>query len=115
MSENDRHVPIYPAIREKSSNLTQYRQMADRHGNVIHLGERECTIQRRYQKLLEESPSPRLTEELRERMGDAAVTAAKAVRYFNAGTVEFLVDKDDNFYFMEINARIQVEHPLPVP
>jgi len=90
----------------------EFQVLADRHGNVIHLGERECTIQRRYQKLLEESPSPRLTEELRERMGDAAVTAARAVKYFNAGTVEFLVDKDDNFYFMEINARIQVEHPV---
>ena len=90
----------------------EFQVLADRHGNVIHLGERECTIQRRYQKLLEESPSPRLTENLRERMGDAAVTAARAVKYFNAGTVEFLVDKDDNFYFMEINARIQVEHPV---
>ncbi len=90
----------------------EFQILADRYGNVIHLGERECTIQRRYQKLLEESPSPSLTEKLRERMGDAAVTAARAVKYFNAGTVEFLVDKDDNFYFMEINARIQVEHPV---
>ncbi|MEE9417919.1 MAG: acetyl-CoA carboxylase biotin carboxylase subunit [Desulfatiglandaceae bacterium] len=90
----------------------EFQILSDRYGNLIHLGERECTIQRRYQKLLEESPSPRLTEELRERMGDAAVTAARAVKYFNAGTVEFLVDKDDNFYFMEINARIQVEHPV---
>jgi len=90
----------------------EFQILSDRYGNVIHLGERECTIQRRYQKLLEESPSPSLTEKLRERMGDAAVTAARAVKYFNAGTVEFLVDKDDNFYFMEINARIQVEHPV---
>ena len=90
----------------------EFQILADKYGNVIHLGERECTIQRRYQKLLEESPSPSLTEKLRERMGDAAVTAARAVKYFNAGTVEFLVDKDDNFYFMEINARIQVEHPV---
>lgn len=90
----------------------EFQILADRYGNVIHLGERECTIQRRYQKLLEESPSPSLTEKLRERMGDAAVTAARAVKYFNAGTVEFLMDKDDNFYFMEINARIQVEHPV---
>jgi len=90
----------------------EFQILADRYGNIVHLGERECTIQRRYQKLLEESPSPSLTEKLRERMGDAAVTAARAVKYFNAGTVEFLVDKDDNFYFMEINARIQVEHPV---
>jgi acetyl-CoA carboxylase biotin carboxylase subunit len=90
----------------------EFQILADRYGNIVHLGERECTIQRRYQKLLEESPSPSLTEKLRERMGDAAVTAARAVKYFNAGTVEFLMDKDDNFYFMEINARIQVEHPV---
>ncbi len=90
----------------------EFQILADRQGNIVHLGERECTIQRRYQKLLEESPSPRLTDELRGRMGDAAVTAARTVRYFNAGTVEFLMDQNDNFYFMEINARIQVEHPV---
>lgn len=90
----------------------EFQVLADRYGNAVHLGERECTIQRRYQKLLEESPSPRLTAELRGRMGEAAVSAAIAVGYFNAGTVEFLVDKHDNFYFMEINARIQVEHPV---
>jgi acetyl-CoA carboxylase, biotin carboxylase subunit len=90
----------------------EFQILADRHGNVTHLGERECTIQRRYQKLIEESPSPVMTPELRERMGQAAVAAAKAVRYVNAGTVEFLVDADGNFYFMEINARIQVEHPV---
>lgn len=90
----------------------EFQILADRFGNIAHLGERECTIQRRYQKLIEEAPSPRLTPELREAMGGAAIKAAKAVTYFNAGTVEFLLDKDDNFYFMEINARIQVEHPI---
>ena len=86
--------------------------LADEHGNVIYLGERDCSLQRRNQKVLEESPSPVMTEELRKRMGEAAVRAAKACGYANAGTVEFLVDKDLNFYFMEMNARIQVEHPV---
>ncbi len=90
----------------------EFQVLADTFGNVCHLGERECTIQRRFQKLIEESPSPRLTPELRKTMGQAAVAVAKAVNYVNAGTVEFLVDKDDNFYFMEVNARIQVEHPV---
>jgi acetyl-CoA carboxylase biotin carboxylase subunit len=90
----------------------EFQILADRFGNVTHLGERECTIQRRYQKLIEESPSPKLTTALRNKMGAAAVSVAKAVKYFNAGTVEFLLDPDDHFYFMEINARIQVEHPV---
>jgi acetyl-CoA carboxylase, biotin carboxylase subunit len=90
----------------------EFQILADRFGQVTHLGERECTIQRRYQKLIEESPSPKLTPEFRNRMGAAAVAVAKAVKYFNAGTVEFLVDREDHFYFMEINARIQVEHPV---
>ena len=86
--------------------------LADEHGNVIYLGERDCSLQRRNQKVLEESPSPVMTEDLRRRMGEAAVRAAKACGYSNAGTVEFLVDKDLNFSFMEMNARIQVEHPV---
>jgi acetyl-CoA carboxylase biotin carboxylase subunit len=86
--------------------------MADMHGNVIHLGERECSIQRRHQKLLEESPSPVMDEDQLQRMGAVAVSAARAVSYVNAGTIEFLVDKDRNFYFLEMNTRLQVEHPV---
>lgn len=86
--------------------------LADNYGNVVHLGERDCSLQRRNQKVLEESPSPIMTPELREKMGTAAVAAAKVSGYQNAGTIEFLVDKDKNFYFMEMNTRIQVEHPV---
>ena len=86
--------------------------LADEHGNCIHLGERECTIQRRHQKLLEEAPSPAITPELREKMGAVAVNACKEIGYSSAGTFEFLLDEDGSFYFMEMNTRIQVEHPV---
>lgn len=86
--------------------------VGDKHGNYVHLGERDCTIQRRRQKLIEEAPSPVLTPKLREKMGQAAVNIVKAAKYFSVGTVEFLLDKDLNFYFMEVNTRIQVEHTV---
>ncbi len=90
----------------------EFQIMADKQGHVVHLGERDCSIQRRHQKVLEESPSIAISQELRKKMGETAVRAARAVGYENAGTIEFLLDKDKNFYFMEMNTRIQVEHPV---
>jgi acetyl-CoA carboxylase biotin carboxylase subunit len=96
--ENARHIEI--------------QILGDMHGNIIHLGERECSIQRRHQKLIEEAPSPVVDETLRQKMGDIAVQAARAVNYYSAGTMEFVMDKDRNFYFLEMNTRLQVEHPV---
>lgn len=86
--------------------------LADKHGNMVHFGERDCSIQRKNQKLIEESPSPVVSPEMREQMGQAALSACQRVNYTNAGTVEFIVDEALNFYFMEMNTRIQVEHPV---
>jgi acetyl-CoA carboxylase, biotin carboxylase subunit len=90
----------------------EFQMLADEYDHVVHLGERDCTIQRRHQKLIEESPSPSLDPKLRKKIGDLAIKGVKSVGYVNAGTMEFLLDKDGNFYFMEMNARIQVEHPV---
>ncbi|EOD00986.1 acetyl-CoA carboxylase biotin carboxylase subunit [Caldisalinibacter kiritimatiensis] len=90
----------------------EFQILADEHGNVIHLGERDCSLQRRNQKVLEEAPCGVMDDELRQKMGEAALKAAKAVNYVNAGTIEFLLDKYNNFYFIEMNTRIQVEHPV---
>jgi acetyl-CoA carboxylase biotin carboxylase subunit len=107
---NDPSVFIEKYVRDPRH--IEFQILADQHGNIVHLGERECSIQRKHQKLMEEAPSSALDEKLRKEMGDAAVRLAKGVGYFSAGTVEFLLDADRNFYFMEMNTRIQVEHPV---
>ena len=110
ISFNDDEIYIEKFI--KNPRHVEIQILADEHGNVIHLGERDCSIQRRHQKMIEETPSTAIDEKLRNKMGDAAVRAAKAAGYTSCGTVEFLVDSDRNFYFMEMNTRIQVEHPI---
>ncbi len=107
---NNPDVFIEKFVRE--TRHIEFQILADKHGNVVHLGERECSVQRKHQKLLEESPSPALDDALRKVMGNAAITIAKSVNYYSAGTVEFLLDDQNNFSFMEMNTRIQVEHPV---
>jgi acetyl-CoA carboxylase biotin carboxylase subunit len=103
---------VYIEKYVESPRHIEFQILGDQHGAVIHLGERECSIQRRHQKLIEESPSPALSEKMRRRMGSTVIDAAKAVQYTNAGTFEFLMDRDGHFYFMEANTRLQVEHPV---
>ncbi len=96
----------------KNPKHIEVQILGDSHGNVVHLGERDCSIQRNHQKMIEESPSPAISSEIRQKLGEIAVRAAKAVNYENAGTIEFLMDENFNFYFIEMNTRIQVEHPV---
>ena len=103
---------VYIEKYVESPRHIEFQILADQHGNVVHLGERECSIQRRHQKLIEESPSPALTDKMRRKMGAIVIDAAKAVHYTNAGTFEFLMDPGGHFYFMEANTRLQVEHPV---
>jgi acetyl-CoA carboxylase biotin carboxylase subunit len=110
--KNFKNPDVYIEKYIQDPRHVEFQILADYHGNIIHLGERDCSVQRRHQKLIEESPSPALNEKLRKRMGEAAVKAAKAANYRGVGTVEFLLDKNEEFYFMEMNTRIQVEHPV---
>src|SRR5579871_3197071 len=103
---------VYIEKYVESPRHIEFQILGDHHGSVVHLGERECSIQRRHQKLIEESPSPALSEKMRRKMGGIVIDAAKAVKYTNAGTFEFLMDADGRFYFMEANTRLQVEHPV---
>ncbi|WP_027365018.1 acetyl-CoA carboxylase biotin carboxylase subunit [Desulfotruncus alcoholivorax] len=105
-------VTLYVEKLLRNPRHIEVQVLGDSGGRVIHLGERECSVQRRYQKLIEESPSPALDDDLRDKIGAAAVRLAESINYFNAGTVEFMLDANNNFYFMEINARLQVEHPV---
>lgn len=110
ISFNDDEIYIEKYI--KNPRHVEIQILADEHGNVIHLGERDCTVQRRHQKVIEETPSTALDEKTRKKMGEVAIKVAKVAGYTSCGTVEFLVDGDKNFYFMEMNTRIQVEHPI---
>ncbi len=109
-SFNDDEIYIEKFI--KNPRHVEIQILADEHGNIVHLGERDCSVQRKNQKIIEETPSTAIDDKLRNKMGNAAVKAAKVAGYSNCGTVEFLVDSDKNFYFMEMNTRIQVEHPI---
>ena len=110
ISFNDDEIYIEKFI--ENPHHVEIQVLADEHGNCVHLGERDCSIQRRNQKIIEETPSPILDNKLRAKMGEAAINAVKASKYYSCGTIEFLVDKHKNFYFMEMNTRIQVEHPI---